>query len=46
MKKEKLFKVTYRWHTGNTHDTQIVDAETLEKMKKSHWFVILSIEEY
>jgi hypothetical protein len=46
MKKEKLFKVRYRWHTGNTYDTQIVDEATLKKMESSTKFVITSIQEY
>lgn len=44
--KEKLFKVRYRWHSGNTYDTQIVNLETLEKMEKSTKFIITSIQEY
>ena len=46
MKKEKLFKVKYRWHTGNTYDTQIVNDETLKKMEASTKFIITSIQEY
>lgn len=46
MKKEKLFKVRYRWHSGNTYDTQVVNKATLEKMEASTKFVITSIKEY
>lgn len=46
MEKEKLFKVRYRWHTGNTYDTQIVNDETLKKMETSTKFIIISIKEY
>lgn len=46
MKKEKLFKVRYRWHSGNTYDEQVVDKATLEKMEASTKFIITSIQEY
>jgi hypothetical protein len=46
MKKEKLFKVRYRWHTGSTYDTQVVNDETLKKMETSNKFVITGIKEY
>ena len=41
--KTRLYEVRYRWHTGNTHDTQIVDETTLEKMEENKKFVIFSI---
>ena len=46
MEKEKLFKVRYRWHSGSTYDTQIVDEPTLGKMEASTKFVIIGIQEY
>ena len=46
MKEEKLFKVKYRWHSGNTYITQVVNETTLEKMKKGISFVIISVQEY
>ncbi len=48
MKKEKLFKVRYRWHAVNTNElyTQIVNDATLKKMEKSTKFIIISIKEY
>lgn len=46
MKKEKLFKVKYRWHAVNSYYEQVVDRATLEKMEASNKFVIISIQEY
>lgn len=46
MKKEKLFKVRYRWYTGKTCDTQIVDEITLKKMEACTKLIIISVQEY
>ena len=46
MRKEKLFKVRYRWHTSSGYDTQVVNEATLEKMEASTKFLIASIQEY
>lgn len=46
MRKEKLFKIRYRWHTNNTYDTQVVLESTLEEMLTNPKWVITIIKEY
>lgn len=46
MRKEKLFKIRYRWHSGNTYDTQVVLESTLEEMLTNPKWVITIIKEY